>query len=92
MDDRRQIDSNIIELIKQILETKIGALESKIDLMIVNQNTKHDSLESRVEALEKRPEKSMNIKEEIIKSLITWGIPFIVMALLFYVRFGPKVA
>lgn len=78
-------DSNYKELI-----ALISGLDNKLDIITNNLSSNHTKLEARVNACEdeidtikNRPrDEKINIKNEIIKTVIHWGIPVFLILLI----------
>lgn len=89
-------NKELLDYIKQIFDTKFDSLNTKLDLINSNLTTNHTKLEGRVEACEdeidvikNRPrEEKLNVKNEIIKTLIHWGLPITILAVIYFIQQG----
>lgn len=89
----------LLTFIQQIFDTKFDSLDTKLDMINMNLNANHIRLETRInscedelDALKNRPrDESINVKNEVIKTVIHWGIPIIIIAVIYFVQQGKLV-
>lgn len=93
MDDNNK---QILELIQEIFNNKFDALDKKLDLLTEGLEENHNKLEARVSCVEtdmktlqnRRVSDKVNVGNEVIRTVIHWGIPITILSLIYFIQQG----
>ncbi|PKL25035.1 MAG: hypothetical protein CVV47_07055 [Spirochaetae bacterium HGW-Spirochaetae-3] len=89
-------NNQILELIQEIFNNKFDALDKKLDLLTTGLESNHNKLEVRVSCAEtdivslknRRVDDKLNVKNEVLKTIIHWGIPIVILAIIYFIQQG----